>query len=226
MGPQRYPYGSALGFVNQFNYSGGTAGNISGSATPNVTLGGLFYTNNTAALTITNFLLDDTANRLSNYEGKLIRVFFLDTATQIDNSGSLQLQGTDNLIGANNQIELMFSRGTWFEVDRSRPNRTEVSTVVMTVASSYNVDGIRVLILNNTGSVTRPVIAFSGGQVGQEISVLRASSNAILVQTGGNIAFAAGTNAFVLNASGIYKFLKRDNTTWNLLYQSTAGGII
>lgn len=240
MGPTRFPYGQAYGFANQF-YSNkgvtvgaglqvaGTAGDISGQTSPDVTVGDLFYVNNTAALTITNFTLLDTANRAGNYEGKVIRVFFLDTATQIANAAPLFLTKTDNLAvgagGGNSYIELMQSRGTWYETSRSQPNRSEVTNTVMTTASSYNVDGIRVLFLQNTGSITRPVSAFSGGQVGQIIYVMRADSNAMTVQTGGNIIIA-GTNSFVLNPSGVYQFIKRNGTTWNMIYQSTAGGIL
>lgn len=221
MGPTRFPYGDALGFVNHFNYRGETAGNITGSTTPNVTLGGLFYTNNTAALTLTNFLLDDTANRLTNYEGKRIRVFFLDTATQIANAGSLFLQGTNNLIGANNNIELMFSRGSWFETDRVNINRTEVNSFVLTGASSLNMDGVRVALLNNTGSATIAISALSGGQVGQDVTFMLVGSNPVRIL--GNIAniFTANTNAFLVNASGAYRVIKFDNSTWRVYSMGT-----
>lgn len=235
MGPTRFPFGQALGFANQFYTNkgvggvaaglqvAGTAGDISGSTAPDVTLGQLFYVNNTAPLTITNFLLMDTANRNSNYEGKLIRIFILDTGTQIDNAGALFLAGTDNLRGANSQLELMYSRGNWFETDRARVNRTEVQNYTIGSAGSINVDGTRVAIVTGTAA-TSVVFAFSGGQVGQEITLMNNSSSglSVFVSTGGNIAFIT-TNLYAVNASGAYKFIKKNNTTWLMFHIGSTG---
>ena len=216
MGPTRYPLGQAIGYVNQFNYRGTTAGNISGSATPNVTIGGLFYANNTGTLAITNLILDDTANRLVNYEGKVVRIFILDTgSTVFDNAGALFLNGTNNLAGQNNSIELMFSRGSWYELDRGYVTRNAVRTVTMGANSSANVDGVSLLILNNTGAVTTPLFALSGGQVGQEVNIVAQGSNANTILSGGNI-FQAVTNATLVNASGMYKVVKVSVNAWRL----------
>lgn len=235
MGPTRFPFGQALGFANQFYTNrgvggvaanlqvAGTAGDISGQTAPDVTIGQLFYVNNTAPLTITNFLLADTANRNSQYEGKLIRIFILDTGTQIDNAGNLFLAGTDNLRGSNSQLELMYSRGSWFETDRARVNRTEVQNYTIGSAGSINVDGVRVAILTGTAA-TSIVRAFSGGQVGQEITLMNNSSSGlgVFVDTGGNIAFIT-TNLYAVNASGAYKFIKKNNTTWLMLHIGSTG---
>lgn len=221
MGPTRFPYGQAHGFVNQFNYRGTTAGNISGLAAPNVTEGDLFYANNTDALTITNFILSDTANRLAQYEGKTIKVFFLDTATQIDNAAPLVLQGTGNLrIGTASAgaswLELMHSRGTWYETARSQPNRSEVTVLAINANSSANVDGVKLLVLNNTGSTTTRLIALSGGQVGQIVSVISQGSNANTIIGGGNI-YMVVTDGVAVNASGVYQIQKVNATTWRML---------
>lgn len=235
MGPTRFPFGQALGFANHFYTNrgiggvaaglqvAGTAGDISGSTAPDVTIGQLFYVNNTGPLTITNFLLQDTANRVGQYEGKLIRIFFLDTGTQIDNAGSLFLMGTDNLRGANSQLELMFSRGSWYETDRSRPNRTEVTTATLGSANSVNVDGVRVLFVLGTAA-TSYIRALSGGQVGQEVTIMSAGSSGVnhYVDSGGNIIMIT-TNAYAINASGAYKFIKRNNSTWTMLHIGSTG---
>lgn len=234
MGPTRFPFGRAWGFANHFFTNrgvtagaglqvSGTAGDISGQTAPDVTIGELFYTNNTAALTLTAFILQDTANRSANYEGKTIRVFFLDTATQIANANNLFLQGTDNLIGANSQIELMYSRGSWFETDRVRVNRTEVQNYTIGSAGSINVDGTRVAIV--TGTATTSIVrAFSGGQIGQEITLMSNGSSGVgvFVDTGGNIAFIT-TNLYAINASGAYKFIKKNSTTWLMLHIGSTG---
>ena len=228
--PSRWPYGSALGFQNQFNFTqgpsgSGTSGLISGSTAPNVTLGGLFYLNNTGTLVIQNLLLDDTANRLTSYEGKVVKLFILDTgSTVFSNGGALFMAGTNNLFGQNNSIDFMFSRGSWYETGRSLITRNEVVTYAINAGSSVNVDGVRVIRVNNTGATTTSVSAFSGGQVGQEISLVLVGSNAARVLEGGNI-FIGLTNAMLINASGFYKFLKVDTASWRTLAISSGGSI-
>ena len=230
MGPTRFPYGQALGFVNQFSFTvgpsaSGTAGLISGSTAPNVTLGNLFYLNNTGSLVIQNLLLDDTANRLTQYEGKIVKLFILDTGSTIfSNGGALFMAGTNNLFGQNNSIDFMFSRGSWYETGRSLITRNEVLTYAANVGSSVNVDGVRVILANNTGATTTAIFAFSGGQVGQEVSIMRVGSNAVRVLEGGNI-FIGLTNAMIIGASGFYKFIKYDTATWRTLAISSGGSI-
>lgn len=233
MGPTRFPYGQALGFVNQFNFTqgpslSGTAGLISGNATPNVTLGNLFYVNNTGSLTITNFLLDDTANRIAQYEGKVIRIFQLDTgSTLFANAAPLFLNGTNNTLGQNGSIELMFSRGSWFELDRGYSGLGEITNFITNAQSSLNVNGVRVAILNNTGATTNRIIGLSGGQVGQEITFMNIGSNAIMLvgQAGGatssNMIFM-GTNTLLVDASGAFKFVKHTDLQWRALAVASA----
>lgn len=217
MGPTRYPNGQAIGFVNQFNYAGGTAGNISGSATPNVTLGGLFYANNTGSVQITNLILDDTANRLANYEGKVIRIFMLDTgSTSMANAGSLFLAGTNDLAGQNNSIELMHSRGNWYELDRSYINRTEYSSINIGGTMSINVDRVSFVALVGTGGAANTIASISGGELTQRVTLRVASGGAnILITSAGNI-WIGGTNAVTLLSSGVYDIIKTTASNWSL----------
>lgn len=233
MGPTRFPYGQALGFANQFNWTvgpvvSGTQGLISGSTAPNVTLGNLFYVNNTGNLTINNFLLDDTANRIAQYEGKVIRVFQLDTgSTSFANASPLILSGTNGSIGQNGSIEFMFSRGVWYELDRGYSGSSEVTTFVTNAQSSLNVNGVRVAILNNTGSTTNKIIALSGGYVGQEVTFMNIGSNLVqfIGQAGGatssNLVFI-NTNSLIIMASGAFKLIKHTDLNWRALAVGSA----
>ena len=217
MGPTRFPYGTARGFVNQFNYRGTTAGDISNSTTPNVTLGDLFYTNNATGTVITNFVLDDTANRIAEYQGKVITVVFLDANTQIDNAGALQLVGTNNLLGQNNSITLRYDRGNWFETSRATPNRTEAAAVnVGGTATSINADGREFIALVGTGGAANTIASISGGQVAQRITLRVASGGAnVLISSAGNI-WIGGTNAVTLLSSGVYDLMKVNSAQWSL----------
>ena len=225
--PSRWPYGSALGFQNNFNFNGalsGTAGNISGSATPNVTLGNLFYANNTGSLAITSFVLDDTANRLTQYEGKTFRVFILDTgSTVFANAGNLFMNGTNNLAGQNNSVEFMFSRGNFYELDRSYITRNEALSVTIGSAGSVTVDGVGLVVVTGTAA-TSVVRSFSGGQVGQTVILTAVGTAGVnhYVDNLGNLKMA-GTAMYAINVSGSYQFTKVNASIWKMLHIGTLG---
>ena len=227
MGPTRFPYGEALGFVNNFNYRSTTANLLTeGDATPNVTTGSLFYSNNTSNTTITHFDLDDYANRAANYEGKIITVLFLDNSTRLANAVNVYLAGTNNLVNRDatsiHGITLMHSRSGWYELQRHMTNRNEVLQYSISGTSSLNVDDVKVGLILNTGGVTTAISALSGGQIGQSIILANAGSNAVRVETGGNIIIV-GTNAYVLNASGAYQFIRASGTLWRMVTIGTLG---
>lgn len=230
MGPTRFPNGQALGYVNNFNYRSTTANLISvGDATPDVTIGELFYTNNTTNTIITHFDLVDYANRAASYEGKRITVFFLDNSTQLANAGRLFLSGTNNLINRDatsiHGITLIHSRSGWYELGRHITNRNQVLTLAINVSSSANVDDVSLLVLNNTGGTTTSLISLSGGQVGQEISIVQQGSNATRILTNVGNIYMAATGAVLINASGVYRAVKVDGTSWRLLSVGSSGAI-
>lgn len=245
--PTRFPFGFALGFENQFNnygkggigsqaagqqYEQVTAGLLAQASTaPDISFGSLFYTNNSSNTTITNFTQTWTgrAGGLTAAgqtdtsgpppEGKIITVVFLDNSTQLANNSNLILAGSNNLLGANNAITLLGSNGKWIEMARSYNNTTEVTTFVTNAQSSLNMNGVRVAILNNTGSTTNKIIGLSGGQIGQEVSFMLLGSNPVMMiaQAGGatssNMVLVT-TNSMLINASGLYKFMKHTDLTW------------
>ncbi len=233
--PTRFPYGQAVGFTNNFaaygaslqtgagNFTGmGTAGLISGTATPDVTIGDLFIANNTGAVTITYFNLQQFAYKSADYSGKWIRVLVLDNgSTTFANAGQLFLQGTDNLSTAGSNSPALYEfvqfNSSWFQVNVARTSRVDFNTYLLTGASSVNVSGVRVGMLNNTGSTTVNIIAFSGGQVGQTITLAKVGSNTVDILSGGNIFLAAGTNVLILNASGTYQFTNIGGGNWRQL---------
>lgn len=255
--PTRFPFGIALGFENQFNnygktsgpqtsnpisgqYETVTAGLLSQSSTaPDVSFGSLFYTQNTGNTTITNFTTTwmgrsganlssgqvDTSGPIP--EGKLITIVFLDNSTQLANNTNLVLAGTNNLLGANNTITLLGSNGRWLELERSYNNNSEVTTFVTNAQSSLNMNGVRVAILNNTGSTTNKIIGLSGGQIGQEVTFMNIGSNPIILiaQAGGATSsnmVIFSTNSLVINASGAFKFIKHTDLLWRGLMISSA----
>lgn len=247
--PTRWPFGIALGFENQFNnYGKGGIGQQTGtqqyecvtagllaqmSTAPDISFGSLFYTNNTGATTITNFTqtwtgrsgaltaAGQTDTSGPPPEGKLITIIFLDNSTQLANNANLVLAGTNNLLGTTNAITLLGSNGRWIEIARSYNNTTEVTTFVTNAQSSLNMNGVRVAMLNNTGSTTNTIIGLSGGQIGQEVTFMLVGSNAVRLVSGNMVMVS--TNAVIINASGMYKFIKATDLSWRAMTINSAG---
>lgn len=232
MAPSRLPYGSAWGFANQFSFTNGpvasgTAGLFTQSdTTPDVTTGDLFVANNSGSTVITYFDLQSYSNRNADYSGKVIRIMVVDNgSTQFANSGQLYLFGSDNLAtsgGVPALYEFVQLNSAWYQTLSARASRNDVLTSTFTTNSSITVDGVRVLLLSNTGSVTRPLSAFSGGQVGQTIQVAQVGSNPVRFVASASLILV-GTNTFIANASAIYQFTKIDASTWRLLTATTLG---
>lgn len=253
--PTRFPFGFALGFENQFNNYGKTSGPqtanpitsqyetvtagllAQASTAPDVSFGSLFYTNNTANTTITNFTHTWVGRAASNTgsgqndtsgpppEGKLITVIFLDNSTQLANNTNLILAGTDNLLGANHAITLLGSNGRWIEVQRAKNNTSEVTTFTIGSTVSINANDLKLGFLLGT-SATVGIRGISGGQVGQIITLVGAASNGIsaYVLTGGNINIV-GTNSYLVPTSGAYQFIKINGSTWNMITVGTSAGV-
>jgi len=227
MGPTRTPYGRAFGFVNQFNYRGTTAGDVSGQTTPDVSLGELFYVNNTAAVNITNFILSDTANRGVNYEGKIIRIVSLNSSTTVGNSAAVVLQGTSQLGTANAYIDLMYSNKRWLQVGGGVPNGSDFTTVTLGTAGGATVhNGTRFVMFQGV-SGAQQLKALSGGYIGQTVGILSpAASNSggitVYVMTGGNLIFP-GTNMVAVQTNAGISFTKVANNDWRYMQPGTAG---
>lgn len=209
--PTRHPNGLARGYVNNFNYRGTTANLFAeNDTTPDVSDGGLFYTNNTTATVITHLDLKDFANRSANYEGKVVTIFFLDTATQMANGGRMFLNGSDDLAGANHSITLMFSRSAWFEISRSKANQNGGITSVNAANTSALTTTKDSTIIFVNGTTTPVIIAGISGNnyIGQKLMVI-SNSQGISVQIKSDAALAvAGTNAIVYTSPRAFEFVR------------------
>ncbi len=243
--PTRFPFGIALGFYNQFNnygkggantpnplttqYENTTAGLLAQANTaPDVSMGTLFFTNNTGNTTITNFIhrqmgragallasgqIDTTS---PPPEGKWIRVIFLDNSTQVANNSNILLTSSDNGIGSQSILDFMASNGVWNQIGPvSRPNSNGgIATFTGAGTTSFSASGISVEIFQGTGATTLQSI--SGGQIGQSFTILQNTAGvALTINTAGNILIA-GTNSIVLSSAGANYTLTRFGTSWFL----------
>lgn len=213
--PFRIPYGLALGYDTAFQYhtgylTAGTAGLIAQmSATPNVTVGSLFYTNNSGATTISAFTCNTYSVNTGNQEGRVIRIFFLDANTTISNS-SIVLAGTGNFtVPANGIMDFMQVKGTWYEVARTVPQLGFMKTQVLgSVTESLNATNATAIVVSGTVAVPS-IKSISGGYEGQTVSIVNASTGGItptFLDTG-NLWLGA-TAAFTMASSAAYAFIK------------------
>ena len=238
-------YNLALGRQN--NFFARTDNVFSQSdTTPDVTNGIVWFSNNTSNTTITGFDLSSTSqagNNAGNFEGKVIRVFFLDGSTRLANAAPLYLATSDGLQGANNNIELLYHNSGWYELSRSYVNSGYLNvtsaglntnaTLASLGTGVVNVIG-NVRLLNLTAESTTPVVlrrAINGEQ-GQMLTLIAngGSDALIIVNTAANDTFAttstaAGATQFRLASSGAITFVKSGAQWYEVrAIGSTTGG--
>ena len=203
MGDSRWPGGIAYGKYGNF-FS--TSANVFTQAdtTPDVTDGNLFFSNNTTNTTITNFDLQappgDTSPTYSQrYEGKLIKVFFLDNSTRLVNGGRLILTGYEGLQGVNNFIELIYHNSSWIEAGRSYNNNNvqEITSASLNATAGAGTGQVllrgrgpsNVLFLSS--DVTGPIVLRQvlGGEPGSQLTIIAswASDALVVVNSASNI---------------------------------------
>lgn len=233
MGDLRVRYSLAYGRQNNF-YSGiaGQKGYLAGTdgllgqadTTPDVTLGTLFYTNNSAATTITDFELSHPSSgngNLSGYwEGKEIKILFLDSNTTIGGA-RIFLSSSDNTFNRNSSAEFIYHGSAWYETSRSNFYTQNLS---LNIAGSQgiNTNFIASIVLQVTGAA--PVIqSFSGGYLGQRILVINSNSSApISITTAGNIvapSLQLNTTGLIsiVPSGGVAEFVKTTLTQWAIV---------
>lgn len=200
MGDFRIPFGLALGRQNNFF---ARTDNLFGQsdATPDVTAGNLFFSNNTSNTTITNFDLvsnHTTGNNAGQFEGKVITVMFLDDSTRLANATPLYLSGSDGLQGANNIISLVYHNSGWYETYRS----INVSNFVTATSASLGATGTvsargRDTVILSSAAGSDPVLRLlTNGEQGQRVNVVCSGSNCtIVVNSGGNNQFVTSSSS-------------------------------
>jgi hypothetical protein len=222
--PFRVKYGFAIGHPDQFNsHTGylmtGTAGLVKQSATTvDVTNGVLFYTANTASTTITALTCTTYSINTGNQEGRIVRIVMIDNSTQFAQSGNIVLAGTGNFgLQENGQIELMQSRGKWYELSRTPYTTQDYSTVNLagTTNCSVNADRVQTVIVTQTSTATQ-LSAISGGYIGQTLTIvfLNSSTSAVTLTTGGGLTFANTAGVAVINTGGALAAVKVAANTW------------
>ena len=228
MGDFRITYGSAIGKQN--NFFAKTDGLIAeGDTTPDVTNGTLFYTNNTTTTVITYFDLTSVQGANTQpglFEGKEIKVLFLDDSTSLSRTNQLIISGTDGLIGRNGIAEFIYHNSAWYETNRSVNGSgfvtVESKNLYTVSAGTGGVDvrgGVSVVRIIAGASSSATIRALVNGVQGQVVTLIAsgASDATVIVNSASNIdgTFVSTTSAtptqFRLMSSGAISFIKQGN---------------
>lgn len=238
MGDTRIRYGLAYGRMNNFTtgyagqrgYLAGTDGLfINGDTTPDVTNGFLFYTNNTAATTISHFDVLHPVGTGGNiaplFEGKVIKVFFLDTNTTLSGA-QLILANSDNNFTVNSTLEMLYHNSAWYEIDRVsvKPTSTTFNIVSSNgTAQFFDATGVGpIVILKGTTDVAL-LRSISGGYTGQIITMITGSAGITYqMNTQGNIIITSTSQIHLavsanLLVTGGFMVQKVNATQWALI---------
>ena len=196
---------NGLAFGPYANFFANTANVFSqADATPDVSMGNLFFSNNTSNTTITHFDLqappgDTSPTYHQVYEGKAIRVIFLDDSTRLVNGGRLVLTGSEGLQGANNSIELLYHNSSWIEFNRSYNNNNVQEITSASLNLNYAVGTGQVTIrgrgpsnvLYLASEVTGPIVLRQvvGGEPGSQLTLIASwvSDALVIVNSASNI---------------------------------------
>jgi hypothetical protein len=248
MGDTRIRYGLAWGRQNNFytgntdqtkrGYLAGTDGLFTQANTsPDVTTGYLFFTNNSAATTITNFQVTapfSGGNIAGLFEGKEIRVFFLDTNTTIQNNSRVVLMDSaDHLFNSNTMVDFIYHTSSWYEICRGEiiPLNSQATRSLSIAGTNYALTvtpGDMNIVVTGTIAATT-ITGISGGYIGQQITIIQGSGGASLIisNTGsavgaGNIYFM-GTDSFriggISSANGLNNIIlsKTNSAFWTVI---------
>jgi len=191
-------------------------------ATPDVTLGSVFYAVNTGATVITDFD--------GGEEGQVITLIMIDGgSTSVANSGELVLAGSGDFSGNNNVISLIQHNTSWYEISRSQNQTSYVLSVQSgsnIAADVINVNGKTQIAVNTSTGAPVNIDSLSNGYDGQHVTVLALGSavavvnsvGAINLMGSGNLALAnSGTLELVKNGGQWFEVASNFNADTNVV---------
>jgi hypothetical protein len=232
MSETRIRYGLAYGRMNNFytgvagqkGYLAGTDGLLAqGNTAPDVSLGYLFYTNNSGATTITDFQVyvgNQGGNQAPMFEGKAIKILFLDTNTTIAGS-RIYLANSENTFTSNAVLDLLYHGSAWYEMSRTGNSKDMVS---FTLGASQGLNANQTKSILFSGESALVVVSVSNGYVGQSLYLVNGGcAQTITISTAGNIRISHGSfvttsgNQITIRSDGTAHLFKASPTIWSLI---------
>lgn len=240
----RIPYALAYGKYKNFE---ARTDNVFASldATPDISLGSLFWTNNASATSVTYF--DGATNGLINpEEGQTITVGVLDGNTTFVNSNQLRLTNGANITAtAGSFWNFIYHNSSWYQVNPASLNTAgalagaPAQTIVAQITSSdlgatglYTVTPFTTAIGVLAAAASNFVIrGLPGGYTGQRINFINlgSSMNFVTNSAGATDSFvvrsAAGTTAIVTGTANVefVRFVQGGTAKWFEVTSVTGG---
>ena len=204
MGETRFKNGLAYGPYGNFYAT--TAGVFSqNDTTPDVSNGVIFYSNNTSTTAITHFDLQappgDTSPTFSQaYEGKYIKVIFLDDSTRLVRGSQLVISGSDGAQGTNTALEFLYHNSAWVQTGVSHNAQSSVETTSggLGVTGIVNVvGGVKVIKLASFASSSNILRRAVNGEENSILTVVGfgGSDGTIIVNSAAQGTFVSTSSA-------------------------------
>ena len=217
----RLKYGTALGPYGSVGATSAQNLLTPGDTTPDVSLGTFFVTANTSATSISYFDVVGPGgiDPITAQNGKWLVIRHQDANTTYTPSAVLLLTSTAGALPTNSIIQFIGYNSAWYEMSRTLPSAASVTPyriqrVSFGATGVFNVTSTNALYLTTT--VAGATLAgFVGGVSGQTLDVtLLSIATATFISQSAGILSLAGTGAFAMSASGVYRFLCVDGTLW------------
>lgn len=210
----RVRYGHSIGPEGTYNITSGKTLFGESDTTPDVSDGVLFYSQNTTATLITHFDVAGAGGQpgTSFHQGKRIVVFYKDGSTGVLSGAQVNLINTSGAAyPAGTVAEYFYHNSAWYEMNRIAPTQVpapfqNLAGNVVVGSFGVNVTTTNVLVLNASGGGAQ-LQSLSGGQVGQFVTIVNGSSNALTISADGIGNIRAGTSATILPNSGAITLL-------------------
>ena len=195
----RFKNGLAYGPVGNFQ---ARTDNLFAStdATPDVSDGNLFYSNNASATSITHFDLSGQ-NVLSEHQGKEIRVVFLDANTTLVAGAQLRTAEGQNIpVPALAVFDFLYVNSAWVETYHSYNTTNTITIGSNTIAAGglININPAVTHVLLLTGASSSMTLqGMPGGYTGQRVTLVSIGSSVSLTTNS-----AGATDSFVVRTVG------------------------
>lgn len=196
MGAFRVPYAFAWGKYG--NFANRTDNLIASTdATPDISGGSLFWTNNASATSVTYF--DGKTNGLINpEEGQEITIGVLDNVTTFVDGTQLRLAGGTNVTPTSGSfLRFVYHASAWLETYRSynSPNLLQARSADLGTTGILTINPAVTTVVNVTGtSSSMTYRGMIGGYTGQEVTFVNGGSSVTFITNS-----AGATDSFIVS---------------------------
>lgn len=200
MGDFRILYGRAIGKVNNFFVRTDGLAAV-GDTTPDVTDIGLLYTGNTSLTSITYFDIRSPQGNNTQpgwFEGKELRVIFLDDSTTLVRSAQMLLPGGNYQVPTNTVIDFILHNSSWYATNIvENVASLSVTSASLGAAGVVNAAGVKSIVITSFAGSSAILRRALKGDNGDILTVIGAGgSNSLII-----LNSATATDTFVCTTS-------------------------